>query len=329
MDLVIENEEQAWEVLKRATAGEVFPDDVQLVFKGWPVYKMNVKGRDWDSTVPTRIMAPMLEVQKDIHRAYASVRYGEDNLRRLRNEERESLEVVVKVREGSSQFDADLWQQLAAVAQAAVGRMNGTEIVITVLGLGMLLTAPVLYKAWLSGRQRDKELDHQHAMSQLENERLKIFSEAVQRQPILESARDDAAATHNRMLKVARPGDVVAVRNVAVSAQDAEVLAQPERERAEDIVIDGVFAVLGNRTDRSEGFRVTLRRLSDGAVFNADVPIELPHDQQQLIQDAEWGKKTVLLSMNASLLRGAVSQASVFSAQPVPPPAAANNAANP
>lgn len=317
-ELVISNEAQAWQALERATNGKGFPDDVRLVFKGWPVYQLDVKGRDWNSTVPTRIMVPMLEVQKDIHRAYANVRYGADNLRRLRDDEREHLEVVIKVREGSSKFDADLWKQLSSIAEAAIGRMNGTELVITILGIGLLLTAPVLYKAWLATRQREKEMEKQLALSREETERLKIFAAAMHQQPVLEAVRDDAQATHNRMLKVAREGDVLAVQNISVNAEDAAVLAQPERERAQDIVIDDVFVVLGNRTDRSEGFRITVRRLSDGAVIQADVPIELPNDQQQLIQKAEWQKTKIVLAMNASILRGSVSQAVVCSAKAAP-----------
>jgi hypothetical protein len=143
MRIQIKNESDAWELLERATSGELFPDDVQLDFVGWPVFQMGVQGKDWDCTVPTRVMSPLLDVQKDINRAYANVRYGATNLRKLQDEERDDLEVVIKVKKGSSLFDAELWKQLSFIAQAAVGRMNGTEIVVTVLGLGLLFTAPV------------------------------------------------------------------------------------------------------------------------------------------------------------------------------------------
>ncbi|HMN92964.1 MAG TPA: hypothetical protein PKC60_07015 [Hydrogenophaga sp.] len=317
MQLVISDETQAWEALRKATRGGGFPDDVQLVLNGWPVFKMDIKGRDWDSTVPTRIMSPLLDVQKDINRAYANVRYGADSLRKLRDEERDDLEVVVKVKKGSSIYDADLWKQLTAIGEAAVGRMNGTEIVITVLGLGLLLTAPVMYKAWLAARQQEKQLEHQLSLSQQETERMQIFSDAMQKQPVLEATKQDVIATQNRMLKATRPGDVMAVHSVPVGADEAAVLVQTERERSEDVVVDDAFVVLGNRTDRIEGFRITVRRLSDGLVLQADVPIELPYPQQQLVQKAEWEKEKIHLTMNASSLRGKLSQAVVISAREV------------
>ena len=179
--ITITNEAQAWDLLSRATT-DGMPDDVELVFDGWPTFKMGVQGKDWHSTVPTRVMSPLLDVQKDINRAYANVRYGAGDTRKLKDEERDELEVVVKVSEGSSLYDAELWKQFSTIAEAAVGRMNGTETTITVLGLAMLVAAPVMYKAWLASRQKEKEFDHQLQMSQEESRRLEIFSEALSRQ---------------------------------------------------------------------------------------------------------------------------------------------------
>lgn len=314
MRIQIKNESDAWELLERATSGELFPDDVQLDFVGWPVFQMGVQGKDWDCTVPTRVMSPLLDVQKDINRAYANVRYGATNLRKLQDEERDDLEVVIKVKKGSSLFDAELWKQLSFIAQAAVGRMNGTEIVVTVLGLGLLFTAPVMYKAWLANRQKEKELDNQISMSEQETERMKVFADAMKMRPVLVAASEDVDITQNRLLKVAKPGDLLGVKSVQVSSQDAEILAKSERARAEDIELDGDFFVLGNRTDISTGFRISVRRMSDSLNVKADVPMELPHEQKLLIQEAEWQKVPIYLSMNASMLRGAISQAVVLSA---------------
>ncbi len=311
--IVITNEAQAWEVLERAVT-EGMPEEIELRFEGWPTFEMNIQGRDWHSTVPTRIMTPLLDVQKDINRAYASVKYGNHNLRRLKDEERDELEMVVKVREGSSNFGSELWEQFSIIGKAAVERMNGTEAVVTVLGLALTFAAHATYKAWLSQRQKEKELEHQVQMSQEETRKLEVFASAQQRQPILVVAQEEIQATQNRFLKVVKPGDVLNVKGEAIRAEDASALAQPERERAVDLVIEGMFSILGNRTDRSEGFRITVKRISDQLTLNADVPIELPYVQQQIIQEAEWRKTQVYLSINASMLRDSISQASVITA---------------
>jgi hypothetical protein len=69
--LIIHNEEDAWALLEAAVSGSGHLDARRLKFKGWPIWSLDAKGRDWYSTVPTRIMPPLLDVQKDVNRAYA------------------------------------------------------------------------------------------------------------------------------------------------------------------------------------------------------------------------------------------------------------------
>jgi type II secretory pathway pseudopilin PulG len=314
MKVIIASEEDAWAALERATRGDGFPQGVELEFKNWPVFQMDVKGRDWNSTVPTRVMSPLLDVQKDINRAYANIKYSDFNLRKLKDEERDELEVVVKVEKGSSIFNAELWKQFSHMAEAAIGRMNGGQIVITVLGIALAITAPVMYRAWLASRQKEREIQSRLELSQQETERLKVFADAVNSSPSLKTVREDAQATHNRLLKAIKPGDSIAMKGVELKSDEVAVLVQPERGCAEDIFIEGIFVVLGNRTDKSDGFRITIKRLSDQLTLNADVPIELPYEQQQIIQKAEWSKGRIHLSITASLLRDTITQAIVGSA---------------
>ncbi|HRQ63903.1 MAG TPA: hypothetical protein PKZ76_03415 [Xanthomonadaceae bacterium] len=316
-ELVIRSEDDAWNALAAAVAGKEFSDDIRLRFEGWPRFELDFKGRDWNSTVPTRIMPALLDVQRDINRAYATIEYREPNLRRLRDEERDRLEVVVQVKKGSSVFNADLWPHFSRIAEAAVGRMSGDQIVVTVLGLALTIMAPVMFKAWLRARQEEKETASRVELSKQETERLKVMKEAITRQPALEASKADAEATANKLLKASKPGDTMEISGVSVSAEEAREIVQPERERATELEIEGAFAVLGNRTDKGDGFRITIRRQRDGLTFNADVPLELPAPQQKVIQDAEWSKRLVRLIVDAEMLRDSITRAVVISASEV------------
>ena len=309
----IGSEEDAWHWLDRATRGDV-PDEVQLRFVGWPVFSLDVEGRDWHSTVPTRVMPSLLDVQKDINRAYANVQYQEPNLRRLRDEEKDDLEVVVKVDEGSSKFSADLWTQLGKIAEAAVGRMSGTEITITVLGLALSLVSSVMFRQWLAARKEERQAEQQVDLSKQETERLRIMTEAMNQRPEIRAFNADVDATRNRLLKATKPGDVMAVAAVPVTAEEAREIVQPERERAREVEIEGEFKILGNRTDKTDGFRITVQRASDELTLTADVPLQLEYAQQAIIRDAEWSKSRVRLTIEAEMLRETFTRGVVIQA---------------
>lgn len=326
--LIIRNEVDAWEALEAAILGDKYFDIKKVQFEGWPSWSLDARGRDWHSTVPTRIMPPLLDVQKDINRAFAGVQYGDPNLRRLREEERDSLEVVVKVEKGSSIFTADLSDQLNKIAQVALERMNGTEALITVLGIGLMITSTVMYKAWLASRLKEKELQSHTVLeskniesriqqSQEETRRLGIMQNAIGREPTLQAVNEDTQATANRLLKAARLGDTIAMRGVPMTAEEAHEIAQPERERAKEMEIQGDFRIIGNRTDKGAGFRVTVQRVSDGLQFAADVLAELAWDDKQAIQTAEWSKSLVALTVEAEMLRDKITRAVISSAKPI------------
>lgn len=314
-EVIVRTEEDAWRLLQQAVDGGGFPESIRLRFDGWPSFRLDVKGRDWNSTVPTRVMPSLLDVQKDINRVYASIQYSEPNLRRLREDEKDDLEIVVKVKKGSSIFNADLWHQFTKMAEAAVGRMNGSEIVLTVVGVALTIAAPVMFKSWLSSRQQQREIDSRLELSREETARLRVMAEAMRQQPVVESARADADATNSKLLKSTKTGDVMEIGGVAVSSEEAREVAQSERDRSQEVQLEGDFAILGNRTDRGDGFRITIRRMSDGLTFGADVPLELPHEQQKTIQEAEWSKNLVWLSLEADMLRDSITRATVVSAR--------------
>lgn len=314
--LYIRSEDDAWRALKYAIEnGSDIPEDFDVVFQGWPTYDLNIKGRDWHSTVPTRVMGPLLEVQKDLHRAYTSICYGSGNLNRLTSEDREKLELVIEVKEGSSEYDADLWKQFGAIAQAAVGKMTGTEIIITVVSLGLIITGGAVAKHWISTRLKEKESDNQIDLSTQETERIRVITEAMSR-PVIAAANENSIVTQSKLLKALKPGDRITTAGVSLSSEEAREVAQTERAVSEDVDIRGVFRVMANDATSGAGFKIKVERVADGLKLSAEVPMELDIEQKKLIQKAEWSKGMELVSLHitGSMLRENINNAVVYSA---------------
>lgn len=318
--IVITNQEQAWEVFQAAVDGEKLPERFILRFEGWPNFDMKVVGRDWDSTVPTRVMVPLLEIQKDIHRKYAEVAYGSANLKKLRDEDREQLEIVVKVSKGSSDYKAPLDGQLNILATKALEQMDSAHIAITIIGIALVWGGVEIARAWVARRQKEVDAEVTIELSKQETRRLEIFERASRRVPELESARQEYEESQNRLLKTLKPNDKTELKGMSLTGADAMEITHKERARAEDADISGVFRVLANDASKGNDFRIKIARVADGLTLSATVPMELDHDQKLLIQKAEWSKGAFLVSidLNARLLRGNITEAQVFRVSEVP-----------
>ncbi|WP_341743111.1 hypothetical protein [Azonexus hydrophilus] len=314
-EITIRSDIEAWELFQRAINGDPLPERLKLKFVGWPNFEVKIQGKDWFGTVPTRVMGPLLEIQKDIHRIYASIQYGESSARRLKDEEREALEIVVKVDEGSSDFKASLTEQLNELADKAFAKMDSRDIAIVILGLALVYGGVEVSKAWIAERQAGKEMEKVVQLSQQETERLRIFSEAMQKKPILSEAKTNYEDSQNRLLKAVKSHDVVNIKGVQLGGSDVSEIVQTERARSTEHHIEGVFQILANDVSKSSGYRIKISRLADALQFSANVPMELPFQQKEILKKAEWSKGTVLvnLSIRATILRGNITDAVVLS----------------
>lgn len=312
----ITSADEAWMYLEMATKGDGLPDDFDIVFDGWPNLEIKFDGKDWKGTVPTRIMQPLLDAQKDLHRTYVMMAYGFPNLRKLTDDDRDNLEIVVKVNEGSSEYIAELAPQLTEIANQAIGKMNSTDILIAILGVALIWGGKEIAKAYISAKLESAKEEQKVKLSEQETERMKVMASVVKIAPVVSDANDNYEATQTKMLKAVKPGDSVSIRDVKISSVEAAEITQREKPESLEKFMSGTFRVLANDASKENGFRIKISRLEDGMTFNADVPLALNDDCKSLIQKAEWsnGNQLVDLDIRATILNGRVTRAVVLAA---------------
>ncbi|MGQ0699411.1 MAG: hypothetical protein ACT4PZ_14345 [Panacagrimonas sp.] len=186
--------------------------------------------------------------------------------------------------------------------------------------MAIALVGHLGFKAWLESRKQIKGLEVDIVRSQQETKRMEIMASVASTQPVVLNAINSSTETNNRLLKALKPDDKITFKGEHLTGAVAAEVTQPERAASEDIQIDGTFRVLGNRTDKTSGFRITLQRTTDDLVVTADVPDELNVMQKAAIKEAEWGKWLLDVTMNASTLRGTLHSAVVISAKKYVPP---------
>lgn len=315
--IYIRSDEDAWRYLKAAINNEKLPERVQLIFDGWPSFKVKVKGKDWNGTVPTRVMSPLLDLQKDVHRLFAQINYGTEDLRKINDQDKDILELIVSVKKGSSDYDAPIDAQLTELGKIAIDKMESKHLMITLLGAALVWGGVEVSKSLIASKQAEKHVEQTVELSKQETERLKIFAKAVEQRPVVGSVRSDFEVTQNKILKTLKPGDEIGTQGVTLNSAQAAAITHSERSGSKDLNLDEDFYVLANDASRASGFRIKLHRLSDGKQFLADVPIELSQDEQSLIQAAEWSRSSrrVRLQIQAVERHGRITQATVYGAQ--------------
>jgi len=124
----------------------VFPD---VRFSGWPLLDINVKGPKFHQTVTSSMIFGMSILNEEIQRAFATVRYGSQNLQRLTNEDRQNLDIVFAITEGSSDAEGPTDKILNAVVTFLRDSMTGMsgwqKMVVVIAFIGAASTCGYHY----------------------------------------------------------------------------------------------------------------------------------------------------------------------------------------
>ena len=323
MDVVIANEKDACTWLERALNGDIpAKEPINLRFDGWPTVKLRFTGRDFDQSVPTRIMPPLLQAQKEIHRLYCQLRYGENNLRKLKDEDREKLELNVKVKKGSSDYGTNLSDVLTQTFQSAVSHMDSVHILIAILGSSVVWGSSAAWKNWLADREKMREGDSRVKLSKLELDKMALIARAVQSQPSVKVTSRGVDNFRNDSLRQLKSNDSFDIpeSDFNVSGSHAADITQTEREQSIEVRVDGEFIIDAVMSGRTAGFKLKVTRLLDDKKMTVSIPEEaLTHDQKSVLQTNEWNKRPVRLELNAKQLHGQITGATLISAKGLDP----------
>ncbi|WKT59318.1 hypothetical protein Q2E61_10365 [Microbulbifer thermotolerans] len=318
--ITITNEEQAWDIYEKAVSNRLdeLGEFLDIKFDGWPRFEMHISGRDFDASIPTRIMPPILDLQKEIHRTYCLVKYGEESTRRLTKEEREKLEIVVKVNKGSSDFQAKLWDIFNEAVQSGVAKMEPAQIVIILVSAGLMLTATAAWKAWLQYKAQEKQIESQVRLSQVEKEKMELVAKASKTVPEVKIIQQGFDEVRNNSLHRLQPTDRFSIPGTddEIDGRYASDITHKPREQSQEVRLDGEFVIQSVDSGGVSGYRIKVKRRIDGMILTVRIPDgTLSNDQMDVLKNNEWAKRPVLLDINAKILRNEIRSATLVGAQ--------------
>lgn len=312
--LIISNEDDAWEALKNAIK-DGYEETIQVKFEGWPVFRLTIEGEDFNGSIPTRIMPPIIDLQQEIHRLYCKARYNCEDTRRLSRDEKALLELVVVIQPGSTKFISDIFKALNEIVVNS--KMNGNQTLILLLSISAMIATTVGWKDWLAEKEKEHQLETSVNLSKQETERMKIMKEAFTTVPELQVNRKAITEFQDNLTRKLRPDDVLKIeeRPFISGAHAAEIVPKPKQE-AEEIRIDGEFIINEVKFPESIGgkYRFSVTRVVDRMHMLVDAtPEKLTDAQIGILKDGGFGLKKVLLEINAKRRRDQITSANLVS----------------
>lgn len=313
-ELIIRNEEDAFNALQQALANEL-EETAIVVFEGWPVFKLTIEGKDFKGSIPTRVMPPIIDLQKEIHRIYCNARYNSDDTRKLKPDERELLELVVSIKPGSTKFITDLFKAMNEIVKNS--NMNGKEAVILLVSISAIIATSIGWKDWVGLKEREHGQEVSVRLSEEETKRLKLVTEALTTQPELKKNKEHISSFQSDLSRKLKPEDQIKIdeQPVITSARAAEIVPRP-RIPAQEIRIDGEFFINEVKFPKNFGgtYRFSVTRVIDDLNIMVDAaPDKLTQEQITVLKDGGFGLKRVLMQINAKELRGRISNANLVS----------------
>lgn len=314
----ITNESEAFAVLQAALKGEL--PDVMLQFENWPVLTIVLKGDGYDSTITSKMAEALVELQHALNRTYARAVYGTRNSNRLTQEDKSAVQFKAKVEKSSSLVTIDLGEFAAKLSQTLIGKMTSTELIVLALGTAAIVASTVAWKMLLKARSEDKKTVVQSqeriGMSAQETQRTQLITQAMTQQASLVHTQHDFDAVRQDILRSVSDADLMRVNGIELSNAEAKSYAATPRTKAEDVQLNGHYMITRVDWSNPEAARVLLASTDHTSEFIATLDTQgLTAEHRELLKQAEWERKRLHFSINATKLRGEVTTAVIVSVE--------------
>ena len=332
--LKIKDDAGALDLLQRLLDDPSF-EPPEIEFENWPRFEMHVKGDRYHSTITPELMTAFLDLQKTINKSFALVRYS-DSSRRLTNEDRDDLKILVEVKDGSSGFFASLEDQASTIAAGVAEgfkNMDSKHKLIAMLAIGTMAIGGFGFHSYVESQKEIRLAELSNIDNEAErNERIKtlglykdlsgeqtaktveLYTKVLDKIPQIQTMSDHMAGTYNKFISGTTDAEYIDIQGRRVPGAVVDEISNAPRNISVDDRIASVFVIKGVDHSSAEEYKFKLYDV----IKKAEIQATLPKDGSfvtdaiiDLIQDAEWGGKVVLFQLRTKTLSGKIVKAEI------------------
>lgn len=320
--LIVKTEDELFKILENYISSGEISDNIDLL--NLPPLKIRLVGEKFDQSLTPSVMKGFVEMQNYINRTYRLVKYGDVDTQKLSKEEREALQLKIKVEKGSSIIDVNfdgLWSQIGQLAT----KMDPTTLSVTVLGAAAIWATSSGIKRFLDNRKevrlaeikKEEDKDHLQSlnlMSQEETKRVELITKIVQNNVILENIDRQAHDAKTSMFKSFSSVPEVEIGGTTLDPETTNELTKNARRRSTEIRLDGIYKLEQVNSSDPNLFKVKIRNIETGVLFDAIVQDSFLEGNKNklLLMQSEWDRMSVKLKINAKILDDKIKDAIIL-----------------
>jgi hypothetical protein len=274
-DIAITTKKGAWDLIHKLAAAEIKAENINLHFENFPVLEIRYDGPQFSGSLPFRAIEALVKVQEDIDAAYKMAKYGIET-GSLSQLEKDSLEIVVKVKEGSSIIELGLSEQAQQILLVAAGKMTPNDYIVMALIFGVAYASPKLVQHFQETRRKEIGSKTEIARSLEETARISdlarvIGQQSADQKSILDRVIDNSIRDITALAKVVNEGDTVQIGDFdTLGKEGVKEQFKYKRTKREKTILSTQFLVKGvSRKNDMVTVQAVLQL--DGREFSAEI----------------------------------------------------------
>lgn len=312
---VVSSSEEAYALIQQALDGLLDEELVDLDIQGeWSTIRIRITGDNYHASLNGRLVRALADLQTQLNRLYAKAIYGK-SAKALSNDERDEIELVFEVSEGSSLIEVNLGDWLEKLSLAGVEKMTGTELVVAVLGIGVIYGCVKGYKMYSDRMEKkesnDVELARIEAQTKQHEQLMTVMS---QQNETIQLAVQERKQFDDNVLKSVPSADSVQINERMYSKEEIAEANRSERKVCDISRIDGKYMV-NSIAAKGDGFVVALEspnRPEFKASLTKDKLADIEIDK---LWTAERDGTLIDLKLTARARQGVISSATLIGLQ--------------
>jgi len=287
-----------------------------------------ITGEKYHATIPAALARGLWEFQEEMYRAAAFALYGEDNIRRLTDEQKRSFELVFSVSEGSSDIWSSLGEFFKKLGEGFTtmdSKHKGPTLVAIALIIALGWGGTHVVDTWAKAKEaeveastkiKEKEIDaaRDRDREQARTEQFELIGSIAKQNAAVgrfDKATEEGARS---IVKGASDADHIRVGRVTFDrAEIIEVNQRAVRDRAEAKIVTDEFYVVRIEFRHTDTTRVWLASSNYDEFPALILSDDLPTAEVDKIIEAARARQSIKLEVSLTYIRNQIRAAQVLS----------------